>query len=1043
MHQKPTIFILSALLLILSSALAFGLEPTESVPLSLNAPLTRDFRNDERHSYTVDARANEIVEITCERKGVDIGLAAFAPDGGKIAVSNAPAGFSGFDRLIFQTEKAGRYRIEIASRRPGDIRGGYTILLRDERPADEQDRTRAAAAKALGEAREILFGAENRLEKAARALERVETARGLFEKAGDRTGVAHALFQLAFINGSEFGDKTKALGLYEKALEVWSELDDEAGKAVCLTHFADELRDYDNPAHDREYYTGRSLGYFNEALALVRKLKSASDEAIALSFLCRQYNDTNSFQKGFEACREAQRLETNDNPLTDYRIYTNLASLYSNSGDTDNALKYNRIALERLALVRDYLSPMRYAFVKSNLGSLLATRKEFKAAEDELTEALKIAESIRRTVYTGYIKVRLSSVYFETNQYQKALAYAQAGLDDYRKVDPVKRQAALNILGKSQYALGFIDEARKSFAEAVEVNRQTGDHYAEAESLFNLSNLEYKNGNLETAHQNIDQAIKNLEILRAQLLGKNQRTSFLAILKKYYELEIEMLVRLYDRTGEAGLLDAAWQKHEKMRARSLMENLLESGFNLSEIAPPGFFDKEKSLLEAIAAAEFKRAEGLKAKNAALQKDAENELHRNLDEYQLLQETVRRNNPRFSALNQPADFTIADAEKMLDGETAIIEYALVENQSYVWVIRKNTFSLVKLPSETAINQTARDFYKALTDREAKNDQTVVEKSRALSRLILQPLAGELQNLKRIIVISDESLQLVPFSALTLAPDAEYKPLAETTEIVNAPSFSSLAFMRENKTVRLKIPDKTLAIFADPIFQDDDERIALNKPKNPPAPVKVPDKLAMALRDFGLERLARLPFSGYEAREIEKFAPEQTYLALGAKASRQTFLRGDFSSYRMLHFATHGFLNQQNPELSGLVLSLYDENRRPQNGFLRMIDLYSLRLNADLVVLSACQTGLGKETDGEGIVGLTRGFMYAGAAGVVSSLWKVEDAATAELMKNFYRAMLVNKMSPAAALSWAQNELRKTARFKNPRYWSGFTLNGEGR
>ena len=217
----------------------------------------------------------------------------------------------------------------------------------------------------------------------------------------------------------------------------------------------------------------------------------------------------------------------------------------------------------------------------------------------------------------------------------------------------------------------------------------------------------------------------------------------------------------------------------------------------------------------------------------------------------------------------------------------------------------------------------------------------------------------------------------------------------------------------------------------------------KSKTPPENKQIPENLAKALRDFGLDRLGRLPFSGMEAQAIGKFAPERTVLALGADASRQNFMSGNFNSYRILHFATHGFLNQQNPELSGLVLSLYDHEGKAQNGFLRVIDLYSLDLNSDLVVLSACQTALGKEIDGEGIVGLTRGFMYAGAAGVVSSLWKVEDAATAELMKRFYRQMLKENRKPSAALQIAKKELRRIPRFRHPHYWSGFTLNGDWR
>ncbi len=1046
MRQKPEIIIFTIFFLAFFCGIAFGLDSQEAAPLILNAPISRDFKTGEHHFYSVTAREKEIVEIICERKGVDIGLAAFAPNGEKISVSNAPGGFSGRDILVFVAEISGEYRVELSSRRPGEISANYTILLKDERAASEPDLTRAEAMKLSGEAREVLFGAENRLEKSAIAIEKLSKALALFEKTNDLQGTANTLFHLAYINGSEFGYKAIALEFYERALEIWSKIDDEAGRAICLTHFADEMRDYDNPEVPRSFYVERSLKNFEEAILIDKKFNSQSDQALALSFLCRLYNDTGSFQKGFDACREALRIASDTDPLTDYRIYTNLASLYSNSGNAENALKYNQTALERLALVKDHLSRIRYAFIKSNIGGILTTQKKYVEAEQALQEALTITEQIRRPLYSGYILVRLSVINYETKNFQAALEYAIKGVAYYREVDPVKRQFALNTLGKSYFALGQIEAARKNFTEAVEVNRQNKDRYAEAESLYNLARLENHTGNIETAYQNIEQAINNSEIIRAQLLGKNQRTSYLAILKEYYELEIELLIKLQEKTGDAGLLEQAWQKHEKIRARSLLENFIESGLNLSEIAPPDFFAQEQLLLEAIAAAELKRADAVKAKNTVLQKEAEADLHKNLDDYQILQEQVQQKNPKFSAINQPRNFTLADAEKLIDEDTAILEFALGEKQSYVWVIRKGAFKLFKLSSKDLINQSAREFYRALTDRRAKNDKAIIETSRNLSRMVLEPFARELQNIKRIIVIADGDLQLIPFAALTTTPDSVYQPLVSEAATINAPSFSTLVFLSENKANRQKSPDKKLAVFADPNFQGDDERFALNKTTKPKVlqnSTEMSGNLTLALRDFEIERLARLPFSGAEAREIGKFAPQQTFLALGANASRQKFLRGDFNSYQILHFATHGFLNLQNPELSGLVLSLYDENRAPQNGFLRMIDLYSMRLNADLVVLSACQTGLGKETDGEGIVGLTSGFMYAGASGVVSSLWKVEDAATAELMKRFYRAMLKENQTPSAALRIAKNELRQIPRFSNPRYWSGFTINGEGR
>jgi CHAT domain-containing protein len=190
------------------------------------------------------------------------------------------------------------------------------------------------------------------------------------------------------------------------------------------------------------------------------------------------------------------------------------------------------------------------------------------------------------------------------------------------------------------------------------------------------------------------------------------------------------------------------------------------------------------------------------------------------------------------------------------------------------------------------------------------------------------------------------------------------------------------------------------------------------------------------------LQRLPFSRDEAEAIAAVAPaDSVFKALDFQANRATALSEKLADYRIVHFATHGLLDSAHPELSGLALSLVDENGQAQDGYLRLNEIYNLKLNADLVVLSACQTGLGKEVKGEGLIGLTRGFMYAGAPRIVASLWQVNDAATAELMKRFYRGMLKEKLRPAAALRQAQLELMKKPAWRAPYYWGAFVLQGE--
>ncbi len=205
----------------------------------------------------------------------------------------------------------------------------------------------------------------------------------------------------------------------------------------------------------------------------------------------------------------------------------------------------------------------------------------------------------------------------------------------------------------------------------------------------------------------------------------------------------------------------------------------------------------------------------------------------------------------------------------------------------------------------------------------------------------------------------------------------------------------------------------------------------------------DSLKRALRDLGglgTAGVPRLLESRREARDIAALGPDVD-VALDFEANRESAMSSSLADYRVIHFATHGIIDNDHPELSGVVLSLFNEKGEPQDGFLRLHDIYNLKLPVDLVVLSACSTALGREIVGEGLIGLVRGFMYAGSRRVLASLWKVDDEATSELMTRFYRAMFEKRLTPSAALQAAQIELLKTRRWAHPFYWAGFVLQGE--
>jgi CHAT domain-containing protein len=276
-----------------------------------------------------------------------------------------------------------------------------------------------------------------------------------------------------------------------------------------------------------------------------------------------------------------------------------------------------------------------------------------------------------------------------------------------------------------------------------------------------------------------------------------------------------------------------------------------------------------------------------------------------------------------------------------------------------------------------------------------------------------------------------------------------------EVVNLPSASSLAVIR-GETASRRPAEKTVAVLADPVFETNDPRVALARKRKSSgagdaqiaanAQPAGAASLEKAMRSFdaatGRAGLSRLPFSREEAEAIAALAPAGRVLkATGFQANRAAAISEELGRYRIVHFATHGLLNGEHPELSGLVFSLVDEDGKPQDGFLRLHEIFNLRLPADVVTLSACQTALGREVRGEGLIGLTRGFMYAGAPRVVASLWQVDDLATAELMKRFYQGMLKEGLRPAAALRAAQLEMAKQKRWASPFFWSAFVIQGD--
>src|SRR5207248_1468028 len=445
----------------------------------------------------------------------------------------------------------------------------------------------------------------------------------------------------------------------------------------------------------------------------------------------------------------------------------------------------------------------------------------------------------------------------------------------------------------------------------------------------------------------------------------------------------------------------------------------------------------------------------------------------LRSYAAVEADIRIENPRYASLAHPKALNLREVQtKLLDQDTLLLEYSLGEARSFVWAATPTSIKSFELPKRSVIEASARRAYELLTarSRSAPNERPEQKQKRVgladeeypraaaeLSRMVLGPVASQLGS-KRLLIVAEGALQYVPFAALPLPVGSQssvasrsttdngprttdnYIPLIVDHEIVSLPSASVLAALRQETSNRSPAT-KAVAVLADPVFSRDDSRVSRTGPALPVQDQSLADVVRSA-EESGLKDFVRLRFSRAEADAISRLVPESQRLeAVDFVANRATATSADLNQYRIVHFATHGLINSQHPELSGIVLSLVDQKGQPQNGFLRLNEIYNLRLNADLVVLSACQTALGKEIKGEGLIGLTRGFMYAGAPRVVASLWRIDDRATAELMARFYRGMMKDGLRPAAALRAAQVSMWKEDRWSGPHYWAAFTIQGE--
>ena len=1049
--------------------------------LACGNPVEQELAGGGTRTFEIEAKGEPLL-ITVEQIGINVALRLLDPDGKPLGTMNAATDREGIETWLIPAGAEGEYRLEVRSIETEAPKGRFLFRV-EELPATPAERIEA---ERLSTEAGLLFTREDG-ESSRKAVALYGEAVARWRTLGRKAEEARDLFRLAVVHQS-LGESQPMLERLQEALPLFAGIGDRAQEADVLT--------YMGLAHGNLGRFQDAIASFERSLEIRRAREVTWGHAVTSQNLCLIRVHLGEWRKAIRCYEELlPLLEKVGQP--DAEALNGLGGAYDSLGEPKKAREHYTRSLEKKRALKDRAGE---AYVLNNLGLLSANQDDLGQALVFYGQALKIYQKIGKRDGEAQTLNNLGSAYLDLGEPRRALDLFNQVLPIRRELGDLRGEAAtLRLLGRAQERLGDVSTALKSYEQALQIAKEMGDRAGEAfslnmlaqghltagdlkralelfarsaalqrsienraglafalqrtgeiearlgqrekalatlgealdlrrlledptgkaETLAAMATVERGLGRLESALAHAEEAIGLVESVRATVADPGLRASFLASRRLAFDLAISLRMELRGK----GYAEEALALSERARARSLLDLLQESRTEIRQGIPQALLDREANLAFQLGrTARELRAPQSKEKGEQLQR----ELTGLLAEADRLQDEIRRSNPRYAVFARP-HLDAAGIRGLLDRDTLLLEYSLGEERSFLWAVTPERVESFVLPGRAEIEAAARRSYEDVRSLEKKDPEAHAN----LSRLLFGKLADRLRG-RRLVIVADGALQYVPFAILP-DPGDPGAPLVAGHEIVSLPSASVLDVQRRLLAGRPPAA-KAVAIFADPVFKRWDSRLPkAGTPRSPSAPGRTSEP-ALPLQ--------RLPATEHEAEAIAKLLPAgQVLLALGPEASRDTALGGGLAGYRAVHFATHGMINSETPRLSFLALSMFDRQGRPQEGFLGLSDVYNLDLGAELVVLSGCETALGREIRGEGLMGLTQGFFYAGAERVMASLWRVEDRATAELMSRFYQAMLKDRLPPAAALRSAQLAIRGNADWQDPFYWAPFVLQGD--
>lgn len=851
-----------------------------------------------------------------------------------------------------------------------------------------------------------------------KAFEMAHTSMEIAKKTGWKKQLAssHRLFATIHLTLNEYD---QAREYFYKAIDYAKAAKDSSGIAACYTNLGticSELTEYD-----------QALDFFHQAESLCRQVRDTGTLRIALINIGNIYLKRNQLEKALEYYFKILPSYNEKDPnITDAFVHSSIGSVYRRQEDWDQALYYHNKTLRILEKIGHVGG---IAGTYSNLAHIYIEIDDYESAAVELEKALELF------IQMGD-KQSIAGAYHNLGVAYRNLGKRDLARDYYQKCEEISKEMRDTLgLAVLYSSMGKIEEEVQNHTVAREYMLRSGDLFQQlnlplnvGQQLFNLAIIDLLMGNDSLSYVNAQRSIDVYEEIFETVSGESSKQLSVREAFDSYDLAIQIGVRI-------GKEREAFRHSELAKSRLLLVWLAEAAVK-GEALDPELEAERNEIYENIAAV-----------NEQLKLDGEDKDQLQLNKQSLLSQMdvfrskLREQVPKYADLNHPLPPSIEEVQQVLEESEALVEYFLGRDRGVAFILTKSAYEVVMLDSSTIINQAVQAFQQdylqpsklAITEKahlQADADRSFYETASPLYELLFEPLeATGLLKGKELIIVPDGALHYLPFELLIRDKQIQayhkYQYLIQEYRIRYWPSATTLVFQRQKGASPIAYTKSLLAI-GNPIFEELD------------LPVEVDDSLQVAaLRDV----LIPLEFAGEEMQGIARlFEADQVDVFEQEAATEEQLKQLDLKPYRYIHFSTHAMVDATYPKLSSIALT--QDKDLAEDGFVQMYEMFDLEMTADLVSLSACETGLGKLLTSEGMVGFSRSLMYAGAPSLILSLWAVADRSTSSLFQDYYRRLVRDKAKGKYdPLRQTQLRMIRKRRYANPYYWAPFIFIGE--